>query len=134
MALSQKSFNIGDKDYMIQALPASKGIEAAVVLAHIVAGAAEGVGDHKEDFLDVNINIGKIVAGMFKRLDKNETPAFIRDLVLLSVISPELDAELYEIEFAGNYEVLANLVAAILELNGFIDVIKKKVLEGMAIL
>ena len=132
MALSQKSFNIGGKDFMIQTLPATKGIEAVVALALITAGAAEGCGDHKTDFLDMKINIGKIIGGLFKRLDIERTPIFIKDLVLLSVISPKLDVDLYEIEFAGEYTLLSDLVVAILEHNNLLDFVKKKVAQIMA--
>lgn len=132
MALSQKSLNIGGKDFQIQTLPATKGIETVVALALITAGAAEGCSDHKVDFLDVEINIGKIVGGLFKRLDVQGTPIFIKDLVLLSVISPKLDADLYEIEFAGEYVLLCDLVVAILEHNKLLDFVKKKAAEIMA--
>jgi hypothetical protein len=132
MALSQKSLNIGGKDFTIQTLPATKGIEAVVALSHITAGAAAGCGDHRTDFLDMEINIGKIVGGMFERLDLKVTPIFIKDLVLLSVVSPNLDAELYEIEFAGEYTLLSDLVIAILEHNNLLDFVKKKVEQVMA--
>lgn len=124
--ISQKSITINKKAFVIQALPASKGFEAAIVLAHILAGASEGIGIHKKDFFDTDINLGKVVAGLFDRFDVEGTPAFVKDIVLLSVISPELDGDAYEDEFAGEYETLIDLITAILEHNNLLDVVKKK--------
>lgn len=134
MALKQKTIKIGPDEFIIQTLPASKGIEAAVVLSHIMAGAAEGIGPTKIDFYDTDINFGAIAAGLLKRLSVQGTPIFIKDLILLSVIRPELDSEGYEIMFAGEYEKLCDLVGAILEHNGFIDLVKKKSSQIMALL
>jgi hypothetical protein len=132
--ISQKTLTINKKPFVIQALPASKGFEAAIVLAHIVAGAANGIGSHKRDFFDTDFNIGRIVAGLFDRLDAEGTPAFIKDIVLLSVITPDLDGDSYEDEFAAEYETLVDLVTAILEHNKLFDVIKKKAAAVMGLL
>lgn len=132
--ISQKTLTINKKPFVIQALPASKGFEAAIVLAHIVAGAANGIGSHKRDFFDTDINLGKVVAGLFDRFDAEGTPAFVKDIVLLSVITPELDGDSYEDEFAAEYETLVDLVTAILEHNKLFDVIKKKAAVVMGLL
>ncbi len=134
MALNQKSINIGGEDFVIQTLPVTKGIEAAVALSHIMAGGAEGVGPTKMDFFDTEFNFAGIAAGMMKRLSVQGTPIFIKDLILLSVVSPELDAELYEVKFAGEYELMFDLLKAILEHNNFVDLIKKKISEIMGLL
>ena len=107
MGISQKSITIGEESFVIQSLPASKGIEAAVALSHVMAGAAEGIGGTKIDFFDTEMNYGKIMAGMFNRLSISGTPTFVKDLILLSVILPEALADQkqdwFEDKFAGNY-------------------------------
>lgn len=132
--LAQKSITLAGEEFIIQTLPATRGIETAVALSHIAAGAADGIGETIGRFDDTPVNIGGIVSGLFKRLSVKETPIFIKTLVVDSVISPAIDSELYEIRFSGNYEVLYNLIVAILEHNKFIDLIKKKVSEIMDLL
>lgn len=132
--LEQKEVTVHGEKFLIQTLPASKGLEAAVIFSQIMSGMADGIGETKGDFFDTSINFGAIAAGIFKRLHHEKTPAFIKGLITQSVISPSLDGDLYEIKFAGKYEMMCDLVVEILEHNNFIDLVKKKVSQIMAIL
>lgn len=124
--LNQKEITLHGEQFLLQTLPASKGIEAAVVFSHIMAGAADGVGETRGDFYDTPLNFGAMAAGIFKRLDSEGTPAFIKGIICQSVIDPPLDGELYEIKFAGKFDLMCDLVVAILEHNNLIDFLKKK--------
>ena len=128
--LDQKEITVCGKQYVIQQLPSSRGIQVAVQIAQIAAGAAQGIGT-SENIEDMPINIGGIIDGIVRRLDAEATPAFIKRLVVESVARPELTSEGYEAEFSGNYDALWELVAKIIEHNKLLDVLKKKLSEGM---
>jgi len=129
--LDQKEITIGAKQYIIQQLPSSRGIQVAVQIAQIAAGAAQGIGT-AENIEEIPLNIGGIIDGIVRRLDAEATPAFIKRLVIESVVRPELTSDGYEAEFSGNYDALWDLVAKIIEHNKLLDVLKKKLSVGMA--
>ena len=131
--LDQKEITVIGKQYVIQQLPSSRGIQVAVQIAQIAAGAAQGIGS-AENIEDIQFNIGGIIDGMVRRLDAEATPAFIKRLVIESMVSPEMTPDNYEAEFSGNYDALWDLVAKIIEHNKLIDVLKKKLSDGMGLL
>ena len=85
---------------------------------------------------ETSFNVGGVVAGLFKKLEVQGTPKFIKELVCESVISPNYKEEpdKYEADFAGEYETLVDLVTTIIEHNGFIDLVKKKIAAIMVLL
>lgn len=135
--LEQRTVTINGNEYVIQRLSTSKGLEVAFAIAHIIKGFAEGVNEEFVlNFSDTKVNIGKALAGIISASDVKETPLFIRNLVIDSVVSPDIskDVELYEDRFSGNYEELADLLGEILVFNKFHDLVKKNLLKLIALL
>jgi hypothetical protein len=128
--LDQKEITVTGKQYVIQQLPSSRGMQVSIQIAQILSGAAQGIGT-SENIEDMPINIGGVIDGIVRRLDAEATPAFIKRLVMESVVRPELTSDGYEAEFSGNYDSLWDLVAKIIEHNKLIDVLKKKLMDGM---
>jgi hypothetical protein len=111
----------------IQTLPSSQGLEAVVRIGHLLAGAAEGFGYSETGKIeDMPTNIPAAIAGMLRKMDAKETPAFIKRLVVDSVPNGKLTGEQYEVMFAGQYDALWELVEKIIEHNRFGDALKKR--------
>ena len=127
MALDQKSVTIGSKEYVIQQLPSSFGLQVVAHLGHIAAGMGRGVGEVPAGlgYDQTPINVGGVISGLLDRLDEEATPAFVKRLVLESVV-PKMSPDDYESRFAGNYDELWELVEKIIEYNGFMEVLKKR--------
>lgn len=123
--LDQKEITVADKQYIIQQLPSSRGMQVAIQIARIISGASKGVGA-ADSLENIPINVGGIVAGIIEQLDPDQTPALIKRLVMESVIQPEMTPEKFEAEFSGEFDALWDLVGKIIEHNRFVDVIKKK--------
>lgn len=125
--LDQKTLTIGGKECVIQQLPSSLGLQVVAHICHIAAGMSKGVGEVPIGlgYDQTPINIGGVISGLLDRLDEEATPAFIKRLVRESVM-PEMSPDDYESRFAGNYDELWELVQRIIEYNGFIDVLKKR--------
>lgn len=133
--LEQKTVTIGEDKFVIQALPATKGLEVAFTIAHILKGAGQGFSEqYVLNVLDTHINVGQLVSGILSAVDIQGTPQFIRDLVKTSVISPDCDDEFYESRFAARYDDLAELVKEIIVLNNYGDVIKKNLMPVIGLL
>ena len=108
----------------------SKDVCRVSAIGHILKGLAEGVTEEFVlSFAETKINIGKMIAGVISNTDIKGTPEFIKNVVIASVVRPELDNDGYENHFAGNYEELADLLGAIIEHNAFHDLIKKNLLR-----
>lgn len=129
--LEQKRVEVGGKEYKIEQLPTSKGIEVGIQIAHIVGGASDGFMFTTSNVLDSAINPAKIISGILDRMDSKTTPAFIKQLVLDSVKEPKLDGDAYEALFSGRPEDLYELLEAIIDHNRYVDLIKKKVIDAM---
>lgn len=130
--LDQKTVTIGDVDFVIQQLPTSKGLEVTFAIAQILKGLAEGVSaEFVLNFDQTKVNIGKMIAGLISCSDIKETPEFIKNLVMISVVSPDMAGEeqMFEQHFAGNYEDLAELLSEIIIFNRFHDLVKKNLLR-----
>lgn len=135
--LDQKSVTIGETDFVIQQLTTSKGLEVTFAIAQILKGVAEGVSDEFVlNFDQTKVNIGKMIAGLISCSDVKETPEFIKNLVMMSVVSPDMAGEeqMFEQHFAGNYEELADLVSEIIVFNKFHDLVKKNLFRLTALL
>ncbi len=130
--LDQKTITIGKTDFVIQQLPTTKGLEVTFAIGKILKGLAEGVSDeYVLNFDQTKVNIGKMIAGLISCSDVKETPEFIKQLVMSSVVSPDMAGQdqLFEQHFAGNYEELSELVEKIIVFNKFSDLVKKNVLK-----
>lgn len=128
MAIRQKTIRIGDTEYVIQHFDAETGLEIAAQLFKLLSGAGAGIGDlNKLDILDVEIDFGKIVAGLASGVDRKGTPALIRQIVSNALVRPECNEDWYKTHFAGNYGALFKLVLTILEFNyaDIADTLKK---------
>lgn len=130
--LEQKSYKIGETEYVLQQFPATRGLEIGIQLVKIAMGAAKGISDIEgdQDFLDASYNPPKMAAGIMEQIDARETPAFIKTIVRESLISPdpgESFSDWYEKQFSANIDELSELLTAIIEHNRYIDFIKKKV-------
>lgn len=129
--LEQKDIKIGETDFVIQQLPATRGLEVGIHLVQIIMGAAEGIDNIKdgESFLDSEYNPAKMAHGLMGKIDEKGTPAFIKQLIQESMIRPDVGAgfsEWYEVQFAANFDELFDLVAVIIEHNNYVDMLKKK--------
>ena len=133
--MKQKTIQIGGTDYTIQQLPATKGLEVTFAIAQILKGLAEGVSEEFVfSFEETSINIGKMIAGIISETDIKGTPEFIKNVVMESTIKPDMDNDLFETHFAGNYEELADLLSEIIQFNKFHELIKKNALRFIDIL
>jgi hypothetical protein len=123
--LDQKQVTAGGTVYTIQTLPTSLALQAVAKIGHLIAGMSEGFGFTAEGVETMPINYAAVVAGVLKRVDSEQTPAFIKKLVLDSVM-PKMPSDVYESVFAGNFEALWELIEAIIDHNHFVEAIKKK--------
>ena len=126
--LEQKEVTVGGRQYVLQQLPTTQGIQVAVTIGLLIAGAAEGF-DVIEAADGLTMNPARVVAGVLKRTSPQETPAMLKKLVTDSVIKPDMVGDAYESAFAGRYDDLYDLVAEILAFNGFVELVKKKLPE-----
>ena len=84
--LKQHTVTIGEMDFIIEQLPATKGLEVAFAIAQILKGIAEGVSEEFVlNFTETKVNLGKSLAGLIACSDVKETPEFIKQLVVMSV-------------------------------------------------
>lgn len=135
--LNQKTVSIGKTDFVIQQLTTSKGLEVTFAIAQILKGLAEGVSEeYVLNFDATKVNIGKMVAGVISCSDVKETPGFIKNLVMDSVVSPDMGGQeqMFEQHFAGNYAELSELLEEIIVFNGFVDLVKKNTLRLISII
>jgi len=135
--LNQKTVTIGKTDFVIQQLTASKGLEVTFAIAQILKGLAEGVSEeYVLNFDATKVNIGKMIAGVIACSDVKETPEFIKQLVMDSVVSPDMGGQeqLFEQHFAGNYGELSELLEEIIVFNGFSELVKKNALRLISII
>ncbi len=135
--LDQKSITIGETNFVIQQLPTSKGLEVTFAIAQILKGMAEGVSEEFVlSFDQTKVNVGKMISGLISCSDVKETPEFIKNLAMISVVSPDMggDEQMFEQHFAGNYEELADLLGEIIVFNGFVDLVKKNLFRLTALM
>lgn len=135
MSLQQKTISIGEKAFTIQQLPTTKGLEVTFAIGHILKGMGEGVSEEFVfNFTETKANFGKMVAGMIGCTDVKGTPEFIKNLICDSVIKPDMlgNAELFETEFAGEYELLSEVLEEIIIFNKFHELVKKNLLRIIA--
>lgn len=136
--LKQKEVKLGDTDYVLQQFPSTRGLEVGIHLVKIAMGAADGFSDipDEKSFLDTEINPARMAAGIFERIDEHGTPTFIKIVIKESLIKPDPANDFeswYENHFSANYNELYDLLAAIIEHNGYVDLIKKKMGDIMGI-
>lgn len=137
--LEQKTLKLGDIEYTIQQLPATRGLEVGIHLMKIAMGAAKGFGGMggDQDILDIDVLPAQIVAGIFEQIDEKGTPEFIKQVIKESVILTGEDGEnfsdWYEARFSANFDELYDLMEAIIVHNNYIDMIKKKITGIMLI-
>lgn len=132
MSLDQKTITIGKTDFIIEQLPAMKGLEVTFAIGKIMSGAAEGFSEEFVlSFKDTTVNIGKMIAGVIGCTDVKGTPEFIRNLVVDSIVKPDFKAEptLFDTHFSGEYEQLSDLIGEIVVHNKFHELVKKNLLR-----
>lgn len=133
--MKQKTILIGKTDFTIQQLPTTKGLEVTFAIAQILKGLAEGVTEEFVlSFEETKANIGKMISGVIANTDIKGTPEFIKNVVMESTVKPDLDSDMFDTHFAGNYEELSDLLTEIIVFNGFHTLFKKKTLEFINIL
>jgi len=133
--LEQKTVQIGDTEFVIQQLPATRGMEVGIHITKIIMGAADGIDSIKDSdqILDAEYNPAKMVQGLMGQIDERGTPAFVKQLIQESMIRPDVSSgfsDWYESHFSANFDDLYELVSAIIEHNGYADMVKKK-LQGI---
>ena len=135
--LDQKTVTIGKTDFVIGQLTTSKGLEVTFAIAQILKGLAEGVSEeYVLNFDATKVNVGKSIAGLIACSDVKETPEFIKQLVMDSVVSPDMGGQeqLFEQHFAGNYGELSELLEEIIVFNGFSELVKKNALRLISLM
>lgn len=124
--LEQKTVKINKQSFTLQQLPATKGLEAALAIVHILRGASEGFTDeYVLNIQETKVNIAKVVSGVIGATDIKETPKFIKQLIIDSVVKPEFDEDTYEDTFAGEYSLMFEVLSEIVEHNKFMELVKK---------
>lgn len=136
--LEQKTVQIGDTEFVIQQLPATRGMEVGIHLVQIIMGATEGIESVREgqEILDAEYNPAKMASGLMGKIDEQGTPAFIKRLIQESMIRPDTTdgfSDWYEAHFSANFDELFDLVTVIIEHNGYVVMLKKKFQEVMEI-
>jgi len=131
--MKQKDISFGETRFVIQQLPATEALTVAIHLSKIIAGMSDGVGStYTDDLMRTPINPGKIVSGLIDRFDAKETPILIKKMVIDSIVRPDnFGDDEFNVAFAGNLDHLIDLLIAIIELNNFIEVLKKRVQEPL---
>ena len=131
--LDQKQVTIDGKSYTIQQFPTTVGLEIGISLVKIISGATEGVGDVPAGggFLDTWINPGKVASGLMNKIDVIGTPQLIKRMIKESVVQPEFTEEWYEAEFSGEYDNLISFIENVIEVNRYMDMVKKRIPELM---
>lgn len=127
--MKQKEIHFGETRFVLQQLPATEALTVAIHLSKIIAGASDGVGStFADDLMGIPINPAKIVSGLIDRMDAKETPLLIKKMVIDSVVRPDnFGDDDFNTAFAGNLDHLIDFMIAIIELNNFIEVLKKRV-------
>lgn len=129
--LDQKQVTINEKDFTIQQLPTTKGLEVTFSIAHILKGLAEGASEEFVfNFTETKVNVGKMIAGVISRTDIKGTPEFIKSVICESVVSPDMASGEFEYEvfFSGEYEMISELFTEIIIHNKFHELVKKNLL------
>jgi hypothetical protein len=122
------NFSSGPKQYVIQQLPATRCMQVGIYMMQIVSGAAKGVGFTTSDRLEETpLNIAGIFSGMVDKLCVDASPAFIKRLVMESVITPKMVDDVFESSFSGELDALITLVEKIIEHNNLKEALKKRV-------
>lgn len=131
--LDQKQITIDGKSYTIQQFPTTTGLEIGISLVKIIAGSAEGFGDvpASGSFLDIWVNPGKIASGLMNKIDISGTPQLIKRMIRESIVQPEFNDEWYEAEFSGEYDNLISFIENVIEVNRYMDMVKKRIPELM---
>lgn len=131
--MKQQIVSFEDDEFVIQQLPADQAIAVGITISKIVSGASAGFGElYSDDILDTPINPAMIISGVISKLDAKETPAFIRKLVMDSLVKPdEFTADQYNARFAGKLDDLFVLVEEIIKLNNYVDLLKKRILAPL---
>jgi Phage tail assembly chaperone protein, TAC len=126
---SQREETIAGRRYVLQQLSATDGMVALVYISKVFAGASEGVGfSTAKEMWDTPINPAGVLAGMVKALSVDGSPAFVKKLVLDSCVVPDFRGgkeQQFDDWFAGKYDELASVVYAIIDHNGFAELVKK---------
>lgn len=132
--LDQKQITIDGKSYTIQQFPTTIGLEIGISLMKVIAGAAEGFGDIPPagSFLDIWVNPGKIASGLMGQISITGTPQLIKRMIKESIAQPEFSEEWYEAEFSGEYDNLISFLENVIEVNRYMDMVKKRIPELMS--
>lgn len=128
--LAQSEFTLEGKQCVLQSLPTSRGIQAAIVIGHIMAGATDGF--TRAGAVDMVAIGAASIAGVLQRLEPNSHPTFVRSLVIESMLQPKMIESDYEAFFSARYDLLWDVVERIVALNGWVDIVKKKLPAIMA--
>lgn len=127
--LEQTTVQIGKDKFVIQQMPATRGLETACAIGKVLKGAGDGFSEETVlTFTETRYNVAKVVGGIIDAYDVKHTPELIRQIIKDSMIRPEYDEEWYERRFSGNYDDLYQLLAAIIKHNNYEDVLKKRLL------
>ena len=75
-----------------------------------------------------------MIAGVIANTDIKGTPEFIKNVVMDSTVKPDLDSDMFDTHFAGNYAELSELLTEIIVFNKFTDLVKKNISQLIVII
>lgn len=120
-----KTKKIDGKEVMVTQFPAFEGLRIKSKLMKTIGPAVAALlGEVKNSFnpKDAEFNISGCIELLVEKLDENETPELIERLLTSTRINGrEVTRDVFNMEFAGNYQTLYNIIAFVLQVNHFFD-------------
>jgi len=112
--IKEIAVTIGEQEFRIQQMSATKGTKYFIKMAKIFSGVAKGAKGKKLEEI-MNIDISGVVEGLFAGIDEEGTFALISGLIKHGVVFPA--SFNMDIHFIGKYDEMFQLVFEILKLN-----------------
>ncbi len=128
--LEQKTINISGNEITIQQLGTTLALRHSVILGQLFGGMSKGIESKgKKSVQDWNIDFGEIIQGLMSKMDPDQSPVWIKELVSQSVVAPQFNDTWFDATFSGNLENLLRLVIEILNHNygGLFEYARKKI-------
>lgn len=111
MALKQKTVTIGDEQYLLQTIPATKGLKLLKQITKLI-GPAFGELTKGGDGENA---VGSAIEKLIENLDQVEVEVLVKELV--SSATKGTITINFDTEFAGEYEKLFQLTKEIVDFN-----------------
>lgn len=125
--IEQTTVTVKGEEYTIESFTTTKSLQVLAKLSRIVGGVGEGVIDWPQSKAEVRqaLHLGNMVNGVLARIDPEEAPAFIRDVMWNALPAqrnayqnnPAAFQDWYENHFSRNLDAQVQLLKEIFEWN-----------------